>query len=265
MSPEAIRPWSALKESEAEAWADGVRGAVAALLDPAQADAVARVKVKQGDEQDSPYGPFLGSWIDPTGPTITVLENWAYPLWLMFRDTPELLSDAHPGEAKRRCRIRLRMGVTNDVWQPFVPGPPSGYSMVRHHALMLAGAWTWLPPADQREWAHVLEVTCRRAVTLFGGATASVLDQMDDAERNAASVWTAERTRSEVAESRLATFYLWASVALAVLVQPLSALNAEDQQEQLRRWATDHRLPDFNRNRIKTAWKRLRRHGSLRA
>lgn len=262
MSPEAIRPWAELTKSEAEAWADGVRDAVTALLDPAQAGAVARVKVKQGDERDSPYGPFLGSWIDPTGPTITVLENWAYPLWLMFRDTPELLAEAHPEEAKRRCRIRLRMGGTNDVWQPFVPGPPSGYSMVRHHALMLAGAWSWLPPEDQREWAHVLEVTCCRAVTRFGGATASVLDQIDDAERNAASVWTAERTRSEAAESRLAAFYLWASVALAVLVQPLSALSTEGQQEQLRRWATDHRRPGFNRNRIEVAWKRLRTHGS---
>lgn len=118
------------------------------------------------------------------------------------------------------------MGVTNDVWQPFVPGPTSGYSMVRHHALMLAGAWTWLPSEDQREWQSVLDMTSQRAVSLFGDEGGSVMGQMTEAESKATGVWAAlPHWRTGTADALLADFYLWASVAVAVLVQPLSELD----------------------------------------
>lgn len=267
VTPAELRPWAVLSLSEARGWADAVREPVRALVGPEQAPLVASVSVQEGEENASPYGPFLGSWIeseDSSGPVIRVLENWAHPFWLMFYHTPELLEGCPSQDAWRRCRIRLRMGVTNDVWQPFVPGPTSGYSMVRHHALMLAGAWTWLPSEDQREWQYVLEMTSQRALSLFGGGRGSVMDQITGAERKATAVWAAlPHRRTETADAVLADFYLWASVAVAVLVQPLSELDGASQQAQLKNWMVDHRERDFNQSRMEEAWRRLQRSGSL--
>jgi hypothetical protein len=53
---------------------------------------------------------------------------------------------------------RVWIGLANDVLQLFVADPPPGtYSMVRHHALMLATATAWLGPAAISAWhaAHV--------------------------------------------------------------------------------------------------------------
>ena len=48
---------------------------------------------------------------------------------------------------------RLWIGIANDVMQLFVTDPPPGtYSMVRHHALMLAAATAWLGPAASHAW-----------------------------------------------------------------------------------------------------------------
>src|SRR6266508_4278133 len=53
---------------------------------------------------------------------------------------------------------RVWIGIANDVLQLFVADPPPGtYSMVRHHALILAAATAWLGPAATSAWhaAHV--------------------------------------------------------------------------------------------------------------
>ena len=53
---------------------------------------------------------------------------------------------------------RVWIGIANDVLQLFVVDPPPGtYSMVRHHALMLAAATAWLGAAPMRTWqaAHI--------------------------------------------------------------------------------------------------------------
>jgi hypothetical protein len=51
---------------------------------------------------------------------------------------------------------RVWIGIANDVLQLFVVDPPAGtYSMVRHHALMLAAATSWLGPEAIRDWAAV--------------------------------------------------------------------------------------------------------------
>src|SRR5438094_10277001 len=53
---------------------------------------------------------------------------------------------------------RVWIGMATDVLQLFVADPPPGtYSMVRHHALMLAAATAWLGPAAISAWhaAHV--------------------------------------------------------------------------------------------------------------
>lgn len=48
---------------------------------------------------------------------------------------------------------RVWIGVANDVLQLFVADPPPGtYSMVRHHALMLAAATAWLGAGAVSAW-----------------------------------------------------------------------------------------------------------------
>jgi len=58
---------------------------------------------------------------------------------------------------------RVWIGIANDVLQLFVADPPPGtYSMVRHHALMLAAATAWLGQAATSAW-HAAHVTAGAA------------------------------------------------------------------------------------------------------
>ena len=119
---------------------------IVAEAKPHAAAALGRVEVQVDARQVRPHEARGGSLIPAWplrnatgGVTIEYVEDWGALLagWLQCVEP-----------AKRESvdlRQRVWIGIANDVLQLFVADPPNGsYSMVRHHALMLAAATLWL-------------------------------------------------------------------------------------------------------------------------
>ncbi len=262
-----IAPWAIMDLFSARTWALSVRSRVEALLPLPDRDRVRRVEIAPGSLARSPYGFCIGSWIEWRGdvPVIRVLAGWALPLAFALVHAPAAVA----GDATAATvRARLRMAVTNDVWQPFVPGPPAGgYSMIRHHALMLAAAWTWLPPPERALWLRVLEASADAARSAWRDQRliGPVLDRLD---AEAWTVWSQRlawirraRSASEPSAQRdevfrvMAGFSLGASLAVLALVRDLETVDPPRWTPTLRRWAEAHRRPDFNREAVERLWR----------
>ena len=100
--------------------------------------------------------------------TIELVDDWGAALagWRMaVGDASEIDVDALIDSGER-----LWVGIANDVLQLYVPDPPAGtYSMVRHHALMLAAATLWLGPERTRLWRQAHTLAARGFLSRLGG------------------------------------------------------------------------------------------------
>lgn len=106
-----------------------------------------------------PYGRFMGAWLDDNDTTKTLkhlpdvrffmrLLTLAYaPILLERPDRRNLLG----GDS------RLEMSLTNDALQIQLVTISSGYSMIRHHALMLFEAALWLEEPGRSAWFELYD------------------------------------------------------------------------------------------------------------
>jgi len=155
---------------------------------------------------------------------------------------------------------RVWIGIANDVLQLFVADPPPGtYSMVRHHALMLAAATAWLGPAPIRTWqaAHVAAGasfvrSCDRplhaAIQVAEDGLQTLLD--DDRAHQPAARTLAWLDGDPVARKRYIDYLGAASLGVAAV---LGAMPDSDLDRA--GWFTHavmdlHANPDFNRGWI---------------
>jgi hypothetical protein len=152
---------------------------------------------------------------------------------------------------------RLWIGVANDVMQLFVTDPPPGtYSMVRHHALMLAAATAWLGTAAIRAWhaAHAAAGaafirSCDRALPeAIEAAERGLQTLLDDERAHQPAARALSWLESDRGSEKLYIDYLGAaSLGVAAV---LGAMPRSDPQRGawLRRAVQDlHASPDFNR------------------
>ena len=166
----ALRPLCAVDQAYAEAvTASAQPRAIAVLGGAATAHLVdGRLPVvpRVIPADEGRFGQLMPAWpeTEQRPVPIDILDNWGLALFLLRATVGE------PPEARERVEVlfgdrsRIRIGVTNDVLQGFVNDPPpTSYSFVRHHALMLFLATLWLPEAQRRGW---LEVFDRCSVTL---------------------------------------------------------------------------------------------------
>jgi hypothetical protein len=152
------RPISA---EQAQAWvAKGRRQAAAALELAGPVADPAPVQPRRVDSsEDWIFGNFMLAWLDasveprlvrhlPDGAFFLELLRGAYRPVLDSRpDLAALLDD--PG--------RLEMSLTNDVLQIQLAGLDEGYSMIRHHALMLFHAACWLDEPRRSQWLDLYD------------------------------------------------------------------------------------------------------------
>lgn len=254
----AIRPWTDMDVRVAHQWIDGVRPAVKAMLSPDIHERVDAVSIELRDARESPYGVYLGSWIEdrPRGPIIYSQANWATPLALMFLDTPQWLTDHGPPV----CRTRMQMGVTNDVWQPFVINPPV-YSMVRHHALMLTAAWCWLADDDRQLWLNIITDQLEAARQRFYESD-DIVTTCAQVEHRARLLWHS-RVGALVESARImADYYLACTIGIASLVRWLVKVPPVRHGQVLRRWSCDHERSDFNEDHMRDLWRSLNTGGT---
>ena len=185
---------------------------------------------------------FVGDWG-------ALLAAWRAALGEPADESAELDALVRSGE-------RIWVGIANDVLQLFVPEPPPGtYSLVRHHALMLAAATLWLGPERADRWRRAHERAAVRFLQRLGGR--SLWDAIAEAERGLQRLLDDPRARQGAsgaiawleADSEAASTYQSflgaASLGLAALLRtvppadPFGWLRTAVQQE--------HPRPEFNR------------------
>jgi hypothetical protein len=152
---------------------------------------------------------------------------------------------------------RVWIGMANDVLQLFVADPPPGtYSMVRHHALMLATATAWLGAEAISAWraAHVaagaaFARSCDRPVDEAIEAAERGLETLLDDERahQPAARALAWLDVDPIAGKRYREYLGAASLGVAAVLDALPTSDP-DQAAWLTLAVKDlHADPDFNR------------------
>jgi len=152
---------------------------------------------------------------------------------------------------------RVWIGIANDVLQLFVVDPPPGtYSMVRHHALMLAAATAWLGPAAIRSWraAHraagaAFAQSCDRPLhEALEAAERGLETLLDDARAHQPAASALAWLDVDPAAAKLYIDYLGAaSLGVAAVLDALPQSDP-DQAPWLTHAVKDlHANPDFNR------------------
>jgi hypothetical protein len=113
---------------------------------------------------------------------IEFVEDWGAMLAAWRAGLDASAAEAREIDELLQSGERVWIGIANDVLQLYVPDPPAGtYSMVRHHALMLAAATSWLGPDRTGRWrmAHT-----RAAVSFLRRiGDQPVWDAIQEAER----------------------------------------------------------------------------------
>ncbi|HET6499811.1 MAG TPA: hypothetical protein VFG87_03515 [Amycolatopsis sp.] len=145
ITPEQARDWVA-KGRRCAAPMLRLAGAVA---DPAEVEP-GRVELSE----DWLYGNFMLAWLDPAAEPRRVrhLPDASFFLDLLRRAYAPATS-ARPDLAELLTGTsRPEMSLTNDVLQIQLRGLDEGYSMIRHHALMLFYAALWLDEPYRTGW-----------------------------------------------------------------------------------------------------------------
>jgi|SRR5579875_1622519 len=263
----ALSPWARIGPVEGRVWTSAVKPTVIKLSGGADSERVTRLYARPDRAEHSPYGWTVGSWIEEERgvPVVHVLPDWSIPLAFTFAQLPDTLID--PAILGRMVKARLRMGVAADVWEPFVPQPPSThYSLVRHPALMMAGSWSWLGVTERELWRRVLEALEERARVRFRGVKdiATVIEETDRALRQLWDTQVANLERDDWFFGRhearrevfrlLLDYALLSSMAIYMFVNRLEHQDARYWSEQLQAWAAVHRQEDFLARELNRWW-----------
>jgi hypothetical protein len=163
---------------------------------------------------------------------------------------------------------RVWIGIANDVLQLFVVDPPGdSYSMVRHHALMLAAATTWLVPDAIRAWGNAHASAARgflrrhsdqplwTAIDIVErGLSALLLEPRSHQPAPRALAWL---DADAAARARYVDYMAAASLGVAAVLEALQS-SGEAVDVWLPRAAADlHPDPAFNHTWIEDSARRL--------
>jgi hypothetical protein len=163
---------------------------------------------------------------------------------------------------------RVWIGIANDVLQLFVVDPPGGsYSMIRHHALMLAAATTWLGRDAIRAWGNAHACAAQGFLrrhsdqplwTVIGaaehGLSALLLEPRSHQPAPRVVAWL---DADAAARARYVDYLAAASLGVAAVLEALQ-LSGEPVDVWLARAAADlHPDPAFNHGWIEDCARRL--------
>lgn len=193
------------------------------------------------DSADWAFGNFMLAWLDaePSPRLIRHLPDASFFLSLL-RITYAPVLEAHPQFAVLlEDRSRPEMSITNDVLQIQLNGLVEGYSMIRHHALMLFTAALWLDEPQRTGWLALYDELVTYADSLPGGRPS--LTELARIERQGFEdfVTLAPRTLNpDDAEMLLGEtetlkdivgYQLYAAVAIGLLWREYRALDENEQ------------------------------------
>ena len=198
--------------------------------------------------------------------TIDFVEDWGVLLAAWRADLDEPPAETAFVDALLASRERLWVGIANDVLQMYVPDPPPDtYSMVRHHALMLAAATLWLGPDAARRWHHGHALAARAFLRRLDGRP--LWDAVGRAEQGLQRLLDDPRSKADAegvvawldadpdAAAAYRSFLGAAGLGVAALLEAAPEAN---RSEWVRRTVFDeHPRADFNRAPIERLAARL--------
>jgi hypothetical protein len=184
------------------------------------------------------FGNFMLAWLQPTSTPREVnhLPDGAFFL--------QLLRLAYAPVLHRRPELaellddesRLEMSLTNDVLQiQLIPlAAAGGYSMIRHHALMLFCAALWLDEPRRSQWLELYDELVRHVDALPGGRpdlarvahveAAAFAAFVDLAPQTLDPVSAAELLATPTALADVLDYQVYAGVAIGLLWREYRAL-----------------------------------------
>jgi hypothetical protein len=266
-----LRHAALLDQDAANEIVRAARPHAAALLGPSGSSPEAlRVTAKRVHPAASKGGSLIPAWpVHGSDGSVTIefVEDWGALLAGWRAAVGEPADMAVDIDALVESRERLWIGIANDVLQLFVPDPPAGtYSMVRHHALMLAAATLWLGSDRVSRWRAAYEMAARTFLTRSGGRP--LWEAVESAEQGLTCLLEDRRGRADVepvlawleADRAAASSYLEflgaASLGVAALLK--TAPDGADPTDWLRHLVqNEHRRADFNRAEVESFARRV--------
>ena len=205
-----------------------------------------------------PYGNFMVGWLDrsPAGRFIRHVPDASFFKQLLGRTYAPVL-DRRPDLAELLTdQSRLEMSVTNDILQIQLDGLEDGYSMVRHHALMLFFAALWLEEPRRAQWLDLYDELVTYADSRPEGrpdleelAQAEVRafeDFVTLAPRTLETTTAQELLADEHALVHILDYQLYAAVAIGLLWRDYRAVPATERELWQRTHLSDLYLrPDY--------------------
>lgn len=205
-----------------------------------------------------PYGRFMGAWLDESEQprVLRHLPEVDFFMRLLMLAYQPVLS----GHADRRAVLagssRLEMSLTNDALQIQLVTLDPGYSMVRHHALMLFEAALWLDEPERSVWLGLYDDLVTAVDASPEGRPD--LDELAEIEAGALADFTELAPRTVAAGDaaallgnpdrlrRVLDYQRCAAVAIGLLWRAYRELPADERQawhrEQL---CTGYLRPDY--------------------
>jgi hypothetical protein len=145
----------------AHAWVEKGRRCAAPLLELAgqTADPAMVVPRVVPSSDEWLYGNFMLAWLDSsTDPrSVRHLPDGSFFLHLLRLAYAPVLKGRPDLSALLTDTSRPEMSLTNDVLQIQLRGREEGYSMIRHHALMLFYAALWLDEPKRSQWLDLYD------------------------------------------------------------------------------------------------------------
>jgi hypothetical protein len=237
-------------EERARAWTQKGCQRAAELL-PLAGEAARPAAVRHETVTDPgrwPYGRFMGAWLDESEQprVLRHLPEADFFMRLLGLAYQPVLS----GRADRRAVLagssRLEMSLTNDALQIQMVALDHGYSMVRHHALMLFEAALWLDEPERLAWLGLYDDLVTAVDASPGGRPD--LEQLAQIEAGAFADFTelapctvaAEDAAALLADrdrlGRVLDYQRCAAVAIGLLWRAYRELPAGERQA----WHRDH-------------------------
>jgi hypothetical protein len=203
--------------------------------------------------EDWLYGNFMLAWLDPGAAPRRVrhLPSGSFFLELLRMAYAPVLSRRPELAALLADESRLEMSLTNDVLQIQLRGREEGYSMIRHHALMLFVAALWLDEPRRSQWLDLYDELVTYVDERPAGRPS--LDEIAEVETAAFADFTAlaartlvhteARTLLESQElSHILDYQLYAGVAIGLLWREYRAVPEAEREAWQREQLSDRYL-----------------------
>jgi hypothetical protein len=210
------------------------------------------------DSSQWAFGNFMLAWLDSASVERHVrhLPDAAFFLKLLERAYAPVLERRPEFAELLADDSRPEMSVTNDVLQIQLRGLEDGYSMIRHHALMLFIAALWLDEPRRSEWLNLYDELVSSVDEQLGGRPG--LEELAEIEAGAFADFVAlaprtldaisaeELLRSEHELDRILAYQLYAGVAIGLLWREYRTVPASERDAWLREQVSElYRQPDY--------------------